>query len=832
MDPNDINDQFLEKFLKSMPAWESADAFGVDLLKLTHGNDILLNKIESITRSMLMDSQESATILTTHEDNDEAEYDRSLNLLQQRIQKGQDVYAMIEPDQPWVKCKLVVIFQRPRHYRKYPVICFKIKLPPDYTQIRDVHKLAVAWDQNHGRGLRPAKRVIAGPDNEKLLPGFIGNVPNQRSKFRYLVHHDNGSAGYYQSEQVYPIVCQSSQPWNDMRIIGTDQTTESTTNIQNVMASYPRRLYVNVNIGNSLHILRDGKTQEATAVSIDEDILHLRYEDGTEESVYRGSSRLMRDCDRTTKNVNHLDHFHTVIIINMNNYEKAGKLALGLDCQGNLLIKSNNTARKSTASRQEAIPRIDIRLDNEDVPDLREIEILTGALLDQSKSHRCSPECLNIEGVKTEISVIDMIAEFRHMSDLKVPLLLGWRRMLRKIKNYGKVKVAIVYESPCRKLFVQPHYIRKHLSDVNSQLDIDYFSFDRRVELNTTGTTFKAVHYDENIAIGSDGVCLENKQVSLVNQYDFERLPTDFTYLNSSVPHPNLAAKGFSFHPEFKSGCDCDGDCYQRATCKCHILNEEMSGINAHLRGTVSDKCQYSHKRLTDRVITGIFECNSYCSCSSKCHNRVVQNGIRYRLQLQKFPRKGWGVITLDDIPQGAFVCTYAAELLDDADQYGDSDMYYADLDYISINEERKGLAEDFDEGIALDVQKRSSSDSDEDSYMPRSDKSRSSSRSSRPHANYRKIHNILGSHDYTLDARMRGNMGRFLNHSCDPNSYAQNVFIDTHDLRFPVVSFFSNDTIKALDEITWDYGYKMGAIAGRQLNCHCGKPNCRGRIL
>ena len=38
----------------------------------------------------------------------------------------------------------------------------------------------------------------------------------------------------------------------------------------------------------------------------------------------------------------------------------------------------------------------------------------------------------------------------------------------------------------------------------------------------------------------------------------------------------------------------------------------------------------------------------------------------------------------------------------------------------------------------------------------------------------------------YILDTMTQGNIARYLNHSCDPNVFVQNVFIDTHDLRFP----------------------------------------------
>ena len=36
----------------------------------------------------------------------------------------------------------------------------------------------------------------------------------------------------------------------------------------------------------------------------------------------------------------------------------------------------------------------------------------------------------------------------------------------------------------------------------------------------------------------------------------------------------------------------------------------------------------------------------------------------------------------------------------------------------------------------------------------------------------------------YVMDAKTNGNIGRYLNHSCNPNCFVQNCFVDTHDLR------------------------------------------------
>ncbi|KAL7883134.1 hypothetical protein SRHO_G00007920 [Serrasalmus rhombeus] len=79
----------------------------------------------------------------------------------------------------------------------------------------------------------------------------------------------------------------------------------------------------------------------------------------------------------------------------------------------------------------------------------------------------------------------------------------------------------------------------------------------------------------------------------------------------------------------------------------------------------------------------------------------------------------------------------------------------------------------------------------------------------------------------YLIDAKDEGNIGRFINHSCSPNLFVQNVFVDTHDLRFPWVAFFASKRIRAGTELTWDYGYEVGSVEGNVLLCCCGSAEC-----
>ncbi|KFV83246.1 Histone-lysine N-methyltransferase SETDB2, partial [Struthio camelus australis] len=84
----------------------------------------------------------------------------------------------------------------------------------------------------------------------------------------------------------------------------------------------------------------------------------------------------------------------------------------------------------------------------------------------------------------------------------------------------------------------------------------------------------------------------------------------------------------------------------------------------------------------------------------------------------------------------------------------------------------------------------------------------------------------------YILDATKEGNVGRFLNHSCCPNLFAQSVFVETHNRSFPWVAFFTNRHVKAGTELTWDYGYEAGSMPETEISCQCGFQKCRKKTL
>ena len=164
----------------------------------------------------------------------------------------------------------------------------------------------------------------------------------------------------------------------------------------------------------------------------------------------------------------------------------------------------------------------------------------------------------------------------------------------------------------------------------------------------------------------------------------------------------------------------------------------------------------YQRKRLLNPITSGVYECNSQCTCHrDHCSNRLVQHGLFVQLQLFKDRAKGWGLRTLHDIPRGTFICQYVGELLT-SDQGNEraqtmDDKYQTSLDLVK--------------GVRYNVERVA--DNDDEAV-------------------------------YVVDGRLFSNLGRYFNHSCEPNMFIQNVFIESHDLHFPNLALFARTHITA----------------------------------
>lgn len=180
-----------------------------------------------------------------------------------------------------------------------------------------------------------------------------------------------------------------------------------------------------------------------------------------------------------------------------------------------------------------------------------------------------------------------------------------------------------------------------------------------------------------------------------------------------------------------------------------------------------------------------VLECNSECGCDDSCPNRVVQNGVKFKLKIFRTERKGFGVKTLEPIQRNSFVCEYVGEILTaDEAKHRTRLMSASDANFImTINEHLE----------------------------------------CRNEVTY-------------VDPTYKGNVGRFVNHSCDPNLFLIPVRVD-HS--YPRVAMFALGDIDVDQELSYDYANDLSFASNSNAagvsptgnsysRCFCESVNCR----
>ncbi|ESQ36243.1 hypothetical protein EUTSA_v10008536mg [Eutrema salsugineum] len=200
--------------------------------------------------------------------------------------------------------------------------------------------------------------------------------------------------------------------------------------------------------------------------------------------------------------------------------------------------------------------------------------------------------------------------------------------------------------------------------------------------------------------------------------------------------------------------------------------------LNKAKKGERLESCKGHIKRR------GIKECWTKCGCGkSKCGNRVVQGGIHKRLEVFFTPNgKGWGLRTLERLPQGSFVCEYIGEILTIPELY------------------QRSLDNELTYHVILDAHWVSNGRLDDKKHL-------------------------------CLDGKRYGNISRFLNHRCrDANLIEIPVHFETPDRHYYHLAFFTTRDIKAMEELTWDYGIDFNDDDSlmKPFDCLCGSSFCR----
>ena len=160
-------------------------------------------------------------------------------------------------------------------------------------------------------------------------------------------------------------------------------------------------------------------------------------------------------------------------------------------------------------------------------------------------------------------------------------------------------------------------------------------------------------------------------------------------------------------------------------------------------------------------------ECGKSCLLENNCSNKRFQNNQHADVEVFKTEWKGVGLRARSFIPKDTFIMEYVGEVLDTR----------------LFKKRAKQYAKD----------------------------------------NVQHFYFMALSKDQFVDATCKGNISRFINHSCDPNSETQKWTVNG-ELR---VGFFTKRSINPGEEVSFDYKYeRYGNVAQK---CFCGSSQCRG---
>ncbi|XP_076653423.1 SET domain containing 2 isoform X1 [Halictus rubicundus] len=164
-----------------------------------------------------------------------------------------------------------------------------------------------------------------------------------------------------------------------------------------------------------------------------------------------------------------------------------------------------------------------------------------------------------------------------------------------------------------------------------------------------------------------------------------------------------------------------------------------------------------------------MIECGPRCVVGDRCTNKRFQNCEYAKCEVFRTEKKGFGLRAMVDLLAGEFIMEYVGEVVDPKDFRRRAKEY--------------------------------SKDKNKHYYF------------------------MALKSDQIIDATMKGNISRFINHSCDPNSETQKWTVNG-ELR---IGFFNKKFIAAGEEITFDYHFQRYGKEAQK--CYCEAPNCRGWI-
>lgn len=248
---------------------------------------------------------------------------------------------------------------------------------------------------------------------------------------------------------------------------------------------------------------------------------------------------------------------------------------------------------------------------------------------------------------------------------------------------------------------------------------------------------------------------------------DYEHLSDEIEYIIENILQESDNSEEYkelekTFHLKLTNNCNCHSKCDDDDCI--HGGNYELKNEQIILR---------DDRRCKDLI----YECNDSCLCCN-CLNKSVQFGPCMHLKIKNFEDKGLGLISEKYLPKGSFICEYAGEILTKAEAIKRDENNLRDhkMNYIfCLNE------------ICMEK--------------------------------------LGGKSIQTfIDPSLKGNIGRYINHSCEPNCEIISVRVDSI---IPKIAIFTKRDIQRDEEITFSYG-EIASNESDKKFCFCKSENCK----
>ncbi|XP_020079995.1 histone-lysine N-methyltransferase SUVR5 isoform X2 [Ananas comosus] len=256
-----------------------------------------------------------------------------------------------------------------------------------------------------------------------------------------------------------------------------------------------------------------------------------------------------------------------------------------------------------------------------------------------------------------------------------------------------------------------------------------------------------------------------------------------FTYVTERLTEPSLDIET----KNSQLGCGCShARCHPEKCDHVYLFDNDYESAEDIHGQSMRGRFAYDERgRIILEEGYMVYECNSSCKCNAYCQNRVLQKGVQLKLEIFRTGKKGWAVRAGETISRGTFVCEYIGEILNDDETIRRRERYG-----------NEGCSYLYEMEAYIDGSKGASE----------------------------------GAVSYAIDATYYGNVSRFINHSCSPNLVNYLVLVESMDCQLAHIGFYASRDISIGEELAYDYRHKL--LPGDGHPCHCGAPNCRGRLF